>query len=122
MKQNIQAKAQRLKRFDKRSRQFRQKKLFETNPKLFYRELENKTLTINDPLSADEVDRFWKSILEDDKHHNEEAGWIKEQEDKYRYSAEQEWTDITNDEITLTIRKTRNWKPPGIDNIPNFCL
>ena len=79
-------------------------------------------MTINDPPSADEVEKFWKSIVEDDKHHNEEAGWIKEQEDKYRYSAEQEWTDITNDEITLAIRKTSYWKSPGIDNVPNFWL
>ena len=122
LKQKIQAKAQRLKRFDKRSRQFRQNKLFKTNPKLFYRELGNKKLTINDLPSADEVEKFWKSMLEDDKHHNEEAGWIKEQEDKYRYSAEQEWTDITNDEITLAIRKTSNWKSPGMDNVPNFWL
>ena len=32
LKQKIQAKAQRLKRFDKRSRQFRQNTLFKTNP------------------------------------------------------------------------------------------
>ena len=76
LKQKIQAKAQRLKRFDKRSRQFRQNKLFKTNPRLLYRELGNTKLTINDPPSADEVERFWKSILEDDKYHNEEAGWI----------------------------------------------
>ena len=96
--------------------------MFKTNPKLFYRELGNEKLTIIDSPSVDEVESFWKSILEDDKHHNEEAGWIKEQEDKYRYSTEQEWTDITNDEITLAIRKTSNWKSPGIDNVPNFRL
>ena len=56
LKQKIQAKAQRLKQFDKRSRQFRQNKLFKTNPKLFYRELGNKELTINDPPSAGEVE------------------------------------------------------------------
>ena len=79
-------------------------------------------MTINDPPSADEVERFLKSILEDDKHHNEEARWIKEQEGTYRYSSEQEWTDITNDEIITAIRKTSNWKSSGIDNVPNFWL
>ena len=122
LKQKIQAKVQRILRYDKISKLFRQNKLSKSNPRIFYRELGNKILTIEDPPSAGEVERLWKTILEDDKHHNERAGWIREQEEMCRYSSKQEWTDITNDKVTRAMRKTSNWKSPSIDNVPNFWL
>ena len=77
---------------------------------------------INDPPSTNGVEAFWKSILEDDKNHNDNVDWISKHEEMYRNSPEQEWTEISKDEVTAAIRKTRNWKSPGIDNVPNFWL
>ena len=77
---------------------------------------------INDPPSTNGVEAFWKSILEDDKNHNDNVDWISKHEEMYRNSPEQEWTEISKDEVTAAIRETRNWKSPGIDNVPNFWL
>ena len=86
LKQRIQAKAQRIRRFEKRRKQSRQNRMFKSNPKVFYRELGNKQSEINEPLSLDEIETFWKTILEDDKHHNEVADWIRKQEEMYENS------------------------------------
>ena len=34
----------------------------------------------------------------------------------------QEWKDIEDGEVTLALKKTSNWKSPGIDRVPNFWL
>ena len=34
----------------------------------------------------------------------------------------QEWQDIENEEVILALKKTSNWKSPGIDKVPNFWL
>ena len=67
LKQKIQAKAQRIQRFQKRSKEFRQNRLFKSKPKVSNRELGKNQIEINDPPSAGGVEVHWKSILEDDK-------------------------------------------------------
>ena len=122
LKQKIQAKAQRIRRFEKRGKQFRQNRLFKSKPKVFYRELGKHQIVINDTPSTNSVEAFWKSILEDDRNHNGNADWISKHEEMYRNSPEQVSTEITKDEVTAAIRKTSNWKSPGVDNVPNFWL
>ena len=77
---------------------------------------------MNDPPSTNGVEAFWKSVLEDDENHKDNAGWISKHEEMYGSSPEQEWAEISIDKVTTTIRKTSNWKSPGIGNVPNFWL
>lgn len=77
LKQRIQAKAQRIRRFEKRRKQFLQNRRLKSNPKVFYQELENKQSDINEPPPIDEIETFWKTILKDDERHNEVADWIR---------------------------------------------
>ena len=49
MIQTIQAVAQRLKRYTKRSEQYKQNKMFREDGKRFYRELGRKTIKIDKP-------------------------------------------------------------------------
>ena len=46
LKQGLQARAQRLRRFTKRSEQYKQNKMFREDSKRFYRELGKKTIQI----------------------------------------------------------------------------
>ena len=70
--------------------------------------------------SVDGVEGFWKSIAKDDKNHNNQADWISKHEEMYGNSPEQERKEITKDEVTTAIRKTSNWKSPGVDNVLSF--
>ena len=55
LKQKLQAKAQRLRQYTKRSKQYRQNKVFREDAKRFYRELGKKTIKIQ------KTTRHWRS-------------------------------------------------------------
>ena len=82
VKQALQAKAQRLRRYTKRSEQYKQNKMFREDSKIFYRELGKKTIQIEKPPDIGEVRTFWQNILEQEVKHNEDAQWIKDQEEE----------------------------------------
>ena len=59
-KQQIQAKAQRIRRFEKRAKFFRQNKTFRQD---HYRELGKKRIHVTEPPTLDEVEEFWANIM-----------------------------------------------------------
>ena len=82
LKQNIQVKAQRDRRHDKRNRFYRQNKIFKTNAKKFYREIGKVTINIKESLADEEMTKFWNHIWGKEKDFNNEAEWINKGEDE----------------------------------------
>ena len=72
LKQALQAKAQRIRRYTK-SEQYKQNKMFREDSKRFYRELGKKTIQIEKPPDIGEVKTFWQNILKQEVKHNEDA-------------------------------------------------
>ena len=122
IKQTIAAKTQRIRRYEQRGKQFRQNKLFKDNAKQFYREIGKKQIDVTDPPILTEIEDFWSRIWENEKVHNEEAEWIRDQEELYKDQQCQETNDITIDEVRTAIKNAKNWTSPGLDKIPNFWL
>ena len=58
LKQALQAKAQRIRRYTERSDWYKQKKMFREDSKRFYRELGKKTIHIEKPPDIGEVKKF----------------------------------------------------------------
>ena len=54
--------------------------------------------------------------------HNSNASWSKDQEKINEHQEQQNWIDITKDEVVLAIMKYSNWKAPGNDGIANFWI
>ena len=77
LKQQIQAKAQRIRRYEKRGKQLRQTTIFKENTKKFYRDLGKKQIDIDEPPTLKEIEDFWSKVWEDEIQHNETAEWIK---------------------------------------------
>ena len=73
LKQALQAKAQRIRRYSKRSEQYKQNKMFREDSKRFYRELGKKMIQIEKPPDIGEVKKFWQKILEQEVKHNEDT-------------------------------------------------
>ena len=73
LKQALKAKAQRIRRYTKRSEQYKQNKMFREDSKTFYGELGKKTIQIEKPPDIGEVKKFWQIILEQEVKHNEDA-------------------------------------------------
>ncbi|XP_070411336.1 golgin subfamily A member 6-like protein 25 [Nothobranchius furzeri] len=73
LKQQIQAKAQRIRRYEKRSKHFRHNNVFKVDPKKFYKELGKKQIEIKELPSLEKVEEFWSNVWEKEKNHNEAA-------------------------------------------------
>ena len=122
IRKQMQAKAQGIRRFEKRSKFCRQNKIFEEDAKRFYRELGRKSIEINEPPEMQEVENFWSKLWKGVRTHNSSASWIKDQEKINEHQEQQKLIDITKDEDVLAIMKSSNWKAPGNDGIANFWI
>ena len=122
IKQKMQLKAQRKRRFEKRTNFYRQNLIFKTDPKKFYREIGKKPIKIEEVPPIEEVEKFWKAIWSEGKSYNKDAPWIENIVQENEKIKVQEWKEISLEEITNNIQKAHNWKSPGIDKVPNFWL
>ena len=122
LKQALQAKAQRLRRYTKRSEQYKQNKMFREDSKRFYRELGKKTIQTEKPPDIREVKKFWQNILEQEVKHNEDAQWINDQEEELQQINQMEWKDLTVEELRVNMTRAANWKSPGLDRLPYFWI
>ena len=122
LKQKLQVKAQRMRRFEKRSKFFRQNRIFETDARKFYREINKSTVSIEKAPSEKEIQEFWSTIWGKEKMYNENAAWLKDIEEKTEDVSQQEWGNITVHEIREVLKKSHKWKSPGIDQLTNFWL
>ena len=108
IKQKVHVKAQRIRRFEKRTK--------------FYREMGKQPIEIKEPPSIKEVEKFWKKFWSNEKEHNEEAEQIKREEERTKETELQEWEDIEVKEVEFSLKKSHKWKSPGLDKLPNFWL
>ena len=90
LKQKIQVKVPRLRRYDKRNRFYRQNKIFKTDAKKIYREIGKGTINIKEPLVDEEMTKFWNDICGKEKDFNNEAEWIRREEERMNEVEEQE--------------------------------
>ena len=122
LKQKLQVKAQRLRRYEKRSKFFRQNKVFETDAKKFYREINKLSISVEKIPSEEEVQEYWSKIWRNEKSYNQTAAWLTDLERRTHNIRKQEWENITVEEISEALKKSHKWKSPGMDQIPNFWL
>ena len=122
LKQKMQAKAQRLRRFEKRSKFYRQNKTFESDAKKFYREIGNKQINVDKVPDKEDIENFWGGIWGKEKHFNEDADWIDRTTEKYEGVQQQDWNVLTVDELKQALIKSQKWKSPGTDKVTNFWL
>ena len=57
-------------------------KFYRQNKKKFYRELRNSQFNVEKPFSKEEVETFWTSVWGTVKDYNEEAEWLKQEEEQ----------------------------------------
>ena len=73
LKQKLQAKAQRIRRYEKKENQYSQNKVCKENTKKFYRNLGVKNIEAREPLSMAEAETYWKSLWGEEAQHTERA-------------------------------------------------
>ena len=96
--------------------------MFREDAKRFYRELGKKTITTEKPPDIGEVKKFWQNKLEQEVKHNEDAQWIKDQEEELQQINQMELKDLTVEDLRVNMTRTANWKSPGTDRLPNLWI
>ena len=122
LKQKISLKSQRLRRYEKRVKFYRQNRIFKTDAKKLYREIGNQTIEVKNPPNMKDVENFWKTVWCGDKEFNENALWLEKESSRTDHIDQQEWEEFCVEEIKGTLKKSHKWKSPGKDKIPNFWL
>ena len=120
LKQRMQAKATKIKRYDQRIEQYRINRLFQQDKKRVYQQLNGKSESSKNP-DTEESRRFWSNIWGTEKSHNKNAEWLKE------LRAEQNKTkqgniQITTEMVTQQTRQVPNWKCQGSDGVQGYWL
>jgi hypothetical protein len=82
LKQKVQAKSQKTRRYEKREKQYSLNKKLKEDTKTFYRNLGMKTIQPREPPSMVEAETYWKPLWEEEAQHNERAEWIKKGREK----------------------------------------
>ena len=73
LKQKVQAKSQRIRRYEKRETRYSQNKMLKEDTKKFYRNLGMKKIDAREPPSMAEAETYWKSLWGEEAQHNERA-------------------------------------------------
>ena len=99
LKQRLQAKSMKIKRYDQRIEQYKINRLFHQDQKRVYQQL--KGMVNSDVKSdADESIRFWSNIWDSKVHHRKYAEWLREQragkDDRNRKILQLQWKWLPN--------------------------
>lgn len=118
LKQKLAALSKRLRRYRESYQRKVQNNQFTKNERQFYRSLDEK-LEVKEAPGIEEVTNFWKGIWSNKINHNENAPWIRTQEQRARKNPMNPAT-LTSDDVRRVISTLANWKAPGRDGIQNF--
>ena len=120
LKQRITAKANKVKQYDNRIKQFQDNRNFETNQGRFFKNLEGKEERTKPP-NAEDATAFWKGIWSTKVEHKRDAEWIDKAKEKMP-SEKQNTVKITKDDVKGKLKSVPDWKGAGPDKIQGFWL
>ena len=78
LKQQVVAKAAKVKRYEGRVEQYRQNRMYQSNQKRLFERLENKERSNEVSPDTQENKKFWSDIWDNPASHNEQAKWLKD--------------------------------------------
>lgn len=123
LKQKLQVLSRRMARYRLSYNRRKDNIEFGRNEKVFYRKVKQGNLQQTEKvLSVEAVKNFWTSIWGKEEKHDETAIWIKRLEENANEKQKQKMDDneVTIEELVRVIKKTHNWKAPGVDKVHNY--
>ena len=108
LKQRLQAKSMKIKRYDQRIQQYTLNRLFHQDQKRVYQQLNGET---NSDVKPDAVEsrKFWSNIWDSNVHHRKDAEWLRELR-ACKDDRKQETITITVEMVTQQTRRIPYWK------------
>ena len=121
VQQRLVAIGAKLERYDNRTSQYRQNRLFESNQKKLFDELDGMGREIIVP-DAEESTQFWSNIWDNPVKHKENPEWLKIVEEELVGLGVQEDIHIEIEKLKKQIRKIPKWKSPGPDGVQGYWI
>ena len=121
VRQRLVAVGAKLERYDNRTKQYRQNRLFESNQKRLFNELEGAQRESVIP-DAEESRRFWSDIWDQAVTHRESTDWLRKVENELGELTVQDDIHIEIKKVRKQIRKMPNWKSPGSDVVQRYWI
>ena len=119
-KQELKAKATKLK-YEKRKQERKKiNQLFGKSPKGVYRNFKGNNITVKDLPSKENLESFWKGIWGEGSNFNKNAKWLKTVESNYCKNAIQKEYKIERKTLDHAISKLYLGKAPGRDLITGY--
>ena len=118
LKRKIEAESpnKRIRRYEKRSKYYKQNQMFANNRKELFRNLGKEQILVEKPRKKEETETFWRNMLENDR----------EEEQKYTDTECQSWEDISQDELQTALTQHRKQATGShralTDAVPNSWL
>ena len=122
LRQRVLAKAAKVRRYEDRIKQYRQNRMFQSNQKRLFEELDGECRNNTAMPDAEESRNFWSSIWGQSKMHNTEADWLKDVRKEYADTNKQQNVGVTIGLLDRQLKKVPNWKAPGADGVQGFWL
>ena len=100
-----------------------QNELFYNDKKKFYRSIFEEGSNIVDPPNEEAIRKFWEEkIWGDSNKYKGDASWLDEIRKSCKGVDEQEWTVITEKDVSDQLARSMNWKAAGHDGLSNFWI
>ncbi|CAG5057360.1 unnamed protein product [Parnassius apollo] len=122
LKQRIAAWGKRIRRYTERSTRFNQNRLFQSDQKRLYESLERPMVSGTGPApnQADTV-AFWRGLWSEPVNHSE-GPWTEVVASQCTGITPMDPVIITPDDVAEAVRRTPNWKSPGLDGLHHYWL
>ncbi|EEB19129.1 reverse transcriptase, putative [Pediculus humanus corporis] len=123
LKQKVLLYSQRIRRYKKREQFWRQNKLFESDPKKFYRTIREQNIQNGfSTLNVEKMADFWSNIWEKSHPLNKNSTWMNKEKEAHAWIASSTMSDVRMADLETCLKNTANWKSPGLDRVQNFWI
>ena len=121
VQQRLVAIGAKLERYDNRTERYRQNRLFESNQKKLFDELDGVERETAVP-DGEESTCFWSNIWGKLVKHEENLEWLRNVEDELTELGVQDNIHIEVTKLKTQVRKMPNWKSPGPDGVQGYWI
>ena len=119
VQQRLVAIRAKLGRYDNRTEQYRQNRLFESNQKILFDELDGVERETVVP-DAEESTHFWSDIWDKPVKYKENPEWLRDVEEELTGLGVQDNIHIEVTKLKKQVRKMPNWKSPGPEEVQGY--
>ena len=123
LKHRALTKIVKIKRYEQRIKQYRQNRMFQSDQKRLYMEINNRQGTELEKVmpDPDESMKFWNEIWENEIGHNRESELLDEVKQEIGHLNQHDFK-INEEDTRKQCKKIPSWKAPGLNGVGGYWI